>query len=313
MARVTPHIGSAIEDYVRLRRQLGFLDEELGPQLRRFATFLERRGAAHITVALAVEWARMSPSSDARCAMRLSWVRNLARHLSAIDPRNEIPPPTLLPASYQRGQPYLYTDEEVRALMEAARRLPSPTGLRPAVYTTLIGLIAVTGLRSGEAIALDDHDVDRTEGVLTIRRTKFMKARLVTLHPTSVRALDRYVLLRDKLLPRRHSPALFVGELGGRLGHPRVHVVFRRLCMRAGVTCATTGPRRRQPRLHDFRHRLAVNTLVRWQRHGTNVDAELPVLSTFLGHRSVTDTYWYLTATPELLRVAAERNQKVSR
>jgi len=309
VARVTTSLRQQVESYLRLRRQLGYVDEDVAPGLRRFAEFLRRRAAKAITAKLAVQWARQSPASDARYAARLSWVRNLAVHLSVIDARHQIPSRTLLPAKYHRGQPFIYTDGQVRALISAARDLQSPTGLRPAVYATLIGLLSVTGLRSGEALALDDGEVDLSEGVLTIRRGKFLKERLVTIHPTTIRALRDYVALRDRLVPRRASPAFFVGELGGRLGKSRVCVIFRRLCTKAEVARDGNSPRSRPPRLHDFRHTLAVNTLVRWQRDAADVDADLPILTTFLGHRSVDDTYWYMTATPELLRVAANRGQ----
>jgi integrase len=175
------------------------------------------------------------------------------------------------------------------------------------MYSTLIGLLAVTGLRSGEAIALDDPDVDLLEAVITIRRTKFRKSRLVTLHASTVEALQRYVRLRDRACPHRASPAFFVGEAGRRPSHDMAQWTFRKLCRQLGLPHDDHGPRGRGPRLHDFRHRLAVTTLVRWYRSGLNVEAQLPILSTYLGHTQVRDTYWYLSAVPELLRLAADR------
>lgn len=303
MARMS-RIGRAIEGYLALRRALGFAQREQVP-LRNFARFLERQGASHITVDLAMRWAKLSPTASQGCwATRLRRVRQLARHLSASDAMTEVPPTGLLPFTYRRKQPYIYTNVEVRALLKAAQCLPSRTGVRSATYSTLIGLLAVTGLRSSEVIALDDSDVDLADGAITIRRTKFRKSRLVTVHASTVEALRRYVRLRDKAHPRRATVAFFVGEAGRRLSHDILQATFAKLSHQTGLRHPTD---RRGPRLHDFRHRLAVNTLIRWYREGQNVEAQLPTLSTYLGHANVTDTYWYLTAVPELLRLAADR------
>lgn len=303
MARMTT-LGRAVEDYLGLRRALGFAQKEDAPQLRAFARFLEGHGASHITVQLAMRWAQQSSAGPARWATRLGWVRRLALHLSASDAKTEIPPAGLLPSAHRRKQPYIYTDVEVRRLLAAAQRLRSRTGLRPATYSTLIGLLAVTGLRSGEAIALDDQDVDLADGVITIRRTKFRKSRLVTLHASTVEALRRYVVLRDRACPPQATEAFLVGETGRRLTKSVIEWTFAKLSRQTGLRRPAD---RRGPRLHDLRHRLAVTTLIRWYRSGMNVEAQLPVLSTYLGHTQVSDTYWYLTAVPELLRLAADR------
>lgn len=306
MARLT-RIGRAVEDYLAVRRALGFAQKEDAPGLRDFARFLDENGAAHVTVDLALRWAQLAPAGPARWATRLGWVRRLARYLSASDAKTQVPSAALLPFYYHRVQPFIYTDTEVRRILEAARRLPSATGLRSLMYSTLIGLLAVTGLRSGEAIALDDPDVDLLEAVITIRRTKFRKSRLVTLHASTVEALQRYVRLRDRACPNRASRAFFVGEAGRRPSHDMAQWTFRKLCRQLGLPHDDHGPRGRGPRLHDFRHRLAVTTLVRWYRSGLNVEAQLPILSTYLGHTQVRDTYWYVSAVPELLRLAADR------
>lgn len=303
MAGVTT-LGRAVEDYLALRRALGFAQKEDAPQLRAFARFLEGHGASHITLHLAMCWAQLSPAGPARWATRLGWVRRLALHLSASDAKTEIPPPGLLPSAHRRKQPYLYTDVEVRKLLAVAQRLPSRTGLRPAAYSILIGLLAVTGLRSSEVIAIDGPDVDLADGVITIRRTKFRKSRLVTLHASTVEALRRYVLQRDKACPQRATEAFLVGEAGRRLTKSVIEWTFAKLSRQTGLRRPAD---RRGPRLHDLRHRLAVTTLIRWYRSGLNVEAQLPVLSTYLGHTRVSDTYWYLTAVPELLRLAANR------
>lgn len=303
MARMTT-IGRTVEDYLALRCALGFSQRQDGPQLRSFARFLEAAGASHITVDLAMRWAQQSSAGPACWAKRLCRLRRLARHLSASDAKTEIPPPGLLPFSYPRKQPYLYTDVEVRKLLEAAQGLTSRRRLRPATYATLIGLLAVTGLRSSEVIALDDRDVDFTDGVITIRRAKFRKSRLVTVHASTVEALRRYVRLRDKACRRRATDAFFVGDAGRRLSQDIIEWTFAKLSRQTGLRRLTD---RRGPRLHDLRHRLAVTTLIRWYRSGVDVEAQLPTLSTYLGHARLGDTYWYLTGVPELLRLAAER------
>jgi integrase len=288
-----------------MRRSLGFKLRLTAGMLREFASFVERERASHITTALALHWATQPAGvQPAQWANRLGVVRRFARFLSASDPRTEVPPPGLLPYRYQRKPPYIYRDIEIRRLLEAAARIGPATGLRGASYSTLIGLLAVSGLRISEAIALDDQDVDLAEGVLTIRRTKFGKTRLVPLHPSTTRALRRYLRRRDRLRPRRPSGAFFVGEQGRRLSEWTVRRTFNKLSRETGLR----GPdERRGPRLHDLRHRLAVKTLIGWYRQGIDVEARLPVLSTYLGHGHVTDTYWYLSAVPELLRLAAER------
>jgi integrase len=210
----------------------------------------------------------------------------------------------MLPHRYGRTPPYIYTDGEIRRLIAVARQLPSATGLRAATYATLLGLLAVTGLRISEALALNRADVNWSEAVLTIRRTKFGKSRLVPVHPSTQRALRRYTRLRDRVYPTPPTESVFVSERGARLTQWTVRYTFNRLSRRIGLR----GPAdRRGPRLHDLRHRLAVDTLLRWYRAGVDVERHLPALSTYLGHGHVADTYWYLSAVPELLRLAAAR------
>lgn len=268
----------AVEDYLAMRRSLGFKLRLPAGMLREFASFLERERASHITTALAVRWATQPVGvQPAQWANRLGVVRRFAQFLSASDPRTEVPPLGLLPYRYTRKPPYIYQDAAIRQLLHAATRIGSSTGLRAASYSTLIGLLAVSGLRISEAIALDDQDVDLAEGVLTIRRTKFGKSRLVPLHPSTTRALRRYLRTRDRIRPRRPSEALFIGEQGRRLTEWAVRWAFNKLSRETGLRGPTD---RRGPRLHDLRHRLAVKTLIGWYRRGVDVEARLPVLST---------------------------------
>jgi integrase len=294
-----------VEDYLALRRALGFKLRLPAGMLRDFAAFVEREGSVHITTALALRWATQPVGvQPAQWANRLGVVRRFAQFMSASESRTEIPPPGLLPYRYQRTPPYIYRDVEIRRLLRAANRIRSTTGLHATSYATLIGLLAVTGLRISEALGLDDADVDLTEGVLTIRRAKFGKSRLVPLHPSATCALRRYLRARDRICPVRPNDAFFIGKQSRRLTEWTVRKTFNQLSRQTGLRGPTD---RRGPRLHDLRHRLAVNTLIGWYRRGVDVEARLPVLSTYLGHGHVTDTYWYLTAVPELLRLAAER------
>jgi len=295
----------AVDEYLALRHALGFSLRLPGALLHQFAAFLERHGAPYITRDLALRWAQQPATAQpSTWANRLAAVRRFAQFWSASDPRTEVPPLGLLPHRYARKPPYLYTADDIRRLIAAARQLPSATGLRPATYATLLGLLAVTGLRISEALALNRADVDGAEAVLTIRRTKFGKSRLVPVHPATQRALGRYARRRDRVYPKPTTESFFVSERGARLTQCTVRYTFNRLSRQVGLR----GPAdRRGPRLHDLRHRLAVTTLLRWYRAGVDVERHLPALSTYLGHRHVADTYWYLSAVPELLRLAAAR------
>jgi integrase/recombinase XerD len=295
----------AIEDYLSMRRALGFELRLPAGMLCEFAAFLEAQRSSHITTELALRWAKQPVGVlPAQWARRLGVVRRFAQFLSAADPRTEVPPLGLLPYRYQRRAPYIYRDVEIRRLVHAARRIGSATGLRAVSYSSLIGLLAVSGLRIGEALGLDDVDVDLEQGVLRIRRTKFGKSRLVPLHPSATRALRRYMRARDRIRPVRPSAAFFVGEQGRRLTQWTVRWTFNKLSRQTGLRGPTD---RRGPRVHDLRHRLAIKALIGWYRRGVDVEPRLPVLSAYLGHGHITDTYWYLSAVPELLRLAAER------
>lgn len=294
----------ALEDYLRVRRALGFTLEREGRLLPQFVADLEREGHAYITTALALRWALVPPEISLRwAAARLAMVRGFATYLAAHDPRTEVPPHELLPPpSRARPTPYLYTEDEIIALMRAAQRLHR---LKAQTYATLIGLLAATGMRVGEAIALNRTDVDHGQGVLVIEQGKFGKARELVLHPTTTAALRAYGAARDRALPAPRSPSFLLSLAATRLHYKNVHLAFLRLVHRAGLA-----ERRPRPRLHDLRHTFAVTTLVRWYREGVDVEARLPALSTYLGHVAPSSTYWYLTATPELLELARERAQR---
>jgi site-specific recombinase XerD len=298
-----------LETYLALRRALGTELRDPGARLHRFVEYLEREGVGVITAELALRWATAPGGvSSVTWAQRLGDVRRFATWLSAEDPRTEIPSSALLPERWRRRQPYIYSDEEVARILRETARLPSPLGLRSRTYETLFGLLATTGLRLGEALGLDRDDVDLRSGILAIRRAKFGKSRFVPVHSSTRRVLRRYVRQRDLLLPRPTSPAFLISERGTRITHSIAEHTFAVVSRSVGLR-ASTGCRRRGhgPRLHDMRHRLAVKVLIRWYRQGRDVERELSKLSTYLGHVHVADTYWYLEAVPELLRLATER------
>ena len=298
-------IEQSIQDYLALRRSLGFKLRDAGLCLAKFAAFLEARGALHITTALALEWVQQSPSADpATCAQRLGYVRGFTRYHLASDPQTEMPPPGLLPFRAHRARPYLYTDEDIARLLQCALELPPGDGLRPWTYHCLLGLLSVTGLRIGEAIRLKAEDVDLQAMVLTIRGTKFGKSRLIPIHPSTGEVLEQYRTRRERFLAGHAALTFFITSRGNHLDIGDIHRTFYLLSRRIGLRgeAASHGPR-----LHDFRHRFAVQTLLRWYRSGEDAERRMPVLSTYLGHVHVADTYWYLSACPELMGLAVAR------
>jgi integrase len=298
-------IPEAADEYLVLRRGLGFKLRDAGILLRKFVAFLKRRRVSYITTGLALAWATQPANvQPVHLAYRLSVVRAFARYRSATDPRTEVPPPGLLPHRARRKPPYIYTDTEIGRLINAARKLPSATGLRARTYATLLALLAVSGMRISEAVGLERDDVDLTAGVLTVRRTKFGKSRLVPLHPSSRHALQRYAKDRDRIQARPRTTRFLVGQHGEPLTTRAAQKTFVRLSRQIGLRGSSD---RRGPRLHDMRHRFAVDTLLRWYRMGVDVERHLPELSTYLGHTHPTDTYWYLSAVPELMRLAMAR------
>jgi integrase len=232
-------------------------------------------------------------------------VRLFAHYRSASDARTEIPPLGLLPNGYRRKPPYIYSDNEVTELMMAAGRLPSKSGLRPHTYRTLLGLLTVSGMRLGEALALNRDDVDLSEGVITIRVAKCGKWRLLPVHESTRQALADYARQRNRIHRAIHTEAFFVSDAGTRIKHWAARETFVGLSRKIGLR-RPEGRFGHGPRLHDLRHRFAATTLLRWYRAGLDVERHMLRLTTYLGHTHVTDTYWYLSAVPELLQLAAK-------
>jgi integrase/recombinase XerD len=301
----------ALQEYLALRRGLGYKMYEAGRLLPRFISFLEERQAKHITARLALEWVQQAHTvQPAERARRLCFVRGFARYRSATDARTEIPPVDVLPYRSTRARPHLYTEQEVQRLVDAALNLPTPrrtSTLRPWVFHCLLGLLSVTGLRISEALDLKLGDVDLDQGVLTIRAAKLGRSRLVPLHPSTCAVLADYLQRREQFVGNRGSGHVFVSTRGTRLDIGRVHRAFYTLSRQTGLRAAgaSTGPR-----LHDFRHRFAALTLTRWYESGEDVARRLPVLSTYLGHVYVADTYWYLSSWPELMAQAMARLER---
>lgn len=291
---------SHVDDYLGLRRALGFKLEREGQWLAELAAHVDAAGAGTLTSELAIAWASERASAGPNgWAKRLGVARKFATYLQTILPATEIPPPGVFPARRHRPTPYLWSPQDIRRLLEGARALRLP--LRAATHEAIFGLLAASGMRIGEAVGLQRNDVDLGAGVITIRHAKFDRSRLVPLHATVTVALRRYATDRDRLCAKPRSEAFFVSSVGTRLNRSGVDKTLRVITTEMGIRTETV-----HPRVHDLRHSFAVRTLIEWQRGGVNINERISVLSTYLGHVSPADTYWYLSASPELMELAAE-------
>lgn len=300
---MTGPLRQALADYLALRRALGYRLDRPEKLLTQFLAHLESTGQDVVTVRVALEWAQLPRNGASNWwGYRLSVVRGFATYLHALDPAHEVPAAELLPQRPQRATPYLYSNADIVVLMVAASSLSTP--LRRATVATLIGLLAVTGMRVGEAIALDRTDIDLASGRLLVRYGKFGKTRELWLHPTTGDALKRYQRLRDRAAPRTDTAAFFVSAAGTRLLYCNVHNTFHRLVKLAGLTPRSTSCR---PRIHDLRHSFAVHAMIDAYTAGQDGQARLTLLSSWLGHVDPANTYWYLSASPELMTVAGQR------
>lgn len=290
-----------LADYLMLRRALGYKLTHQARLLHSFVGYLNDHDASWVSVELAVAWATQPVEANpVWWAQRLGAVRSFAKHLASFDARTEVPPKDLLAHRARRVAPHIYSHAEIDALMTAARGIHSP--FKAATFETLIGLLAATGMRVGEAINLDSIEVDLDGAVVIVTNTKFGKSRAVPLHSSTVTALDAYARQRRVRWPSPHADSFFVSTVGTRLIHTDINAVFRKLIADTGVG----RPGERRPRPHDLRHSFAVRVLLGWYRDGEDVQARLPSLSTYLGHTKPTSTYWYLSAVPELMAIAAQ-------
>lgn len=295
-----------VDDYLAMRLNLGFRIETQRCLLHSFARFLDQieyRGP--IKVDLAARWALSPcPGDPARAERRLWAVRQLARHLVAFDPATEIPPAGLFGRLKRRNHPHIYSDAEISTLLQECSRLQPSDGLRPKTYVAFFSLLISTGLRLSEARRLRRHDVDLEKDLLIVREGKFRKSRLLPLHPTTAQALSRYAARRKAFHSAPRSDFFFTTDRAPFLEHAAVEKTFSRLRDRLGWT---TQGRTVRPRIHDLRHTFAVRRLLMWYEQGADVNQKILALATYLGHAKVSDTYWYLSATPELMAVTAQR------
>jgi integrase len=297
-----------LRPYIAARRALGSQLREPAKTLSGFIRFLSRKKSKFITIPLALEWSQQSRTAQrATWARKLSLVRQFARWLSVIEPRHQVPPPRLLNVRHRRNKPHIYSDQEIARLMAAAAALKSPRGMKGLTLGTLIGLLAATGLRPGEAGALENQDVDLAAGVLVIRESKLGKSRLVPVHKSVVTVLGKYARERNRTFPLPCCSAFFVSDRGTPLDLGAVRRWFCKVSRSCGLRKGSEGKRcDRGPRLQDLRHTFATKRLMEWYRTGSNVPLQVPKLSTYLGHSSVAGTYWYIEAVPELLELATE-------
>lgn len=302
-------LGQHLDDYLELRRSVGYRLRRAEKLLRQFVVYCAELDVETVTIEVALRWATLPEgASPSWVCHRLGVVRTFSRYLAVIDPAHQVVPPNAFPHQPRRAVPFLYSESEVLAMMGAARTIPSP--VRQATFETIIGLLWATGMRIGEAIDLDRGDVDLARGVLTVRDSKFGKTRQLPLHETTTVALAAYAERRVLWFPHAASEAFFVSAAGTRVIYCNFHLGFKQIVARAGL-----GPRSRscRPRPHDLRHAYAVRTLIGWYRVGVDVEANLPKLSTYLGHVLPAHTYWYLSAAPELLALAAGRLEAATR
>jgi integrase len=283
------------EQYLEMKRKLGFAMHIEGEELLRFARYAEKRGS--LTVQLALQWAQASSGSRIYHARRLDIVRRFARYMKLFFPETEIPQEGILGPSYRRISPYIYSEEEISELIAACRRLTPVNGIRPHSYATLFGLLACTGMRISEALRLGIEDFDPDQGLITIVEGKFRKSRLLPLHPSCAKVLMAYSALRNSRHPS--TRAFFVTELGTSLKYLKVLLTFRMIAENLNWSRAT--------RIHGLRHTFAVRNLLLWYQAGEDVHRRIGELSTYLGHCKIQDTYWYFSAVPELMALAAAR------
>jgi integrase len=297
-----------LERYLQIRRDLGFHLSTSERVLRRFVEFANRRREAHITTDLFLAWREEFGAANRHTwAARLGMVRQFALWLSGINPRHEVPPNGLIPGQYRRARPYIYGEQEIAQIVAEAAQLPSPNGIRGLTYSTFFGLIAVTGLRVSEALALDSDDLDTESGVLTIRRGKLGKARLIPVTKSTLAKLVTYAATRNRLLGRVPK-SFFVTDVGRRPNDCSARYNFAVVCQRLGLRPNQRFNKHgRGPRIHDLRHTFAARTLVDWYRKGKDPDREMLKLSTYLGHSEPSHTYWYIETVPELLEMASAR------
>jgi integrase len=305
-------LSQELDRYLSIRRSLGYKLSTDGRILRKFIAFVESEGTDYISTTLFLRWkATFGKAKNQTWAHRLTMVRVFAQWLHSIDPKHEVPPKSLIPSRIRRPHPYIYSEGDIRRIVETAAELPSLHGIRALTCSTLFGLIAVTGLRVSEALSLDVSDIDLESGVITVRTGKFGKSRLLPVSECTKARLTDYAKERDRLLGAP-SQAFFVADRGERLTDCGARYNFAAVCQIIGLRPPQKFKRHgRGPRIHDLRHTFAVRTLLNWYRHCADPAREMLKLSTYLGHATAAHTYWYIEAVPELLELASKRLESV--
>jgi integrase/recombinase XerD len=309
MTSLTSHL----ESYLEIRRSLGSELSSFERVMCRFTAFADSEHADHITTKLFLKWRASHGSTNQYTWSRwLGMVRCFATWLQNIDPCTEVPPAGLIPGKFRRARPYIFSEEQIAQIIQAAANLPSAFGLRGLTCSTVLSLIAVTGLRINEALNLNEEDVDLEEGVLTIKRGKNGKARLVPISVCTGKALHAYQNERDRLLIVRRIPSpFFLIETGDRLTDGCLRYNFARVSQHLGLREVQRHYNfGRGPRIHDLRHTFSVRTLLKCYRTNQNPEQEMHKLSIYLGHRDPENTYWYIEAVPELLQLASRRAEQ---
>ncbi len=301
---------ASVQRYLEERRLLGFGLKSPGTELMRFARFADARGhRGPLTLELQLDWARehVARTGPVTAARRLEVVRPFAAHYRQFEPGTEVPPPFVLGRGHRRLAPHIYTDQEIGDLLDLCGRMTPLGGLRPLTYKTLFGLIAATGLRISEALKLQVADVDLPGATLTVRQTKFQKSRCLALHASVVQAMSDYLCARQRFVGGAGDTPVFATPAGHPLSLTTVHHVFARLRDQLGWRARGDHAR---PRIHDLRHTMVVRRVQRWHEAGVSIDHAMFWLCTYLGHAKISDTYWYLTGTPELMELVGARFER---
>lgn len=299
-----------LDRYLTFRRARGFKLDEVAAYLYEFIDFMELHDEDVLTNALCMDWNTLRPASHGTIQRRMIAIRGFAAWLKALDPRHEIPPPYRGPVGKNRPKPYIYRQEELERLVEQSRRLSSKNGVRRVTYSALWPFLYITGLRIGEALALDTDDINFSDRTIRVEPQKGGYERLVPMHPTTASALQRFLRKRNKLLGMRPT-CVFAGEDGQRLKDDTVRQTFNDVSIKAGLRKSEPFQGEGSgPRIHDLRHTFAVNTLLEWYREGKNIDENILILVDVLGHSSLSKTYWYIEAVPELLHLASQRFER---
>lgn len=294
-----------VQEYLSLRRSLGFKLISTEYVLRWFLAFMEDEHETHIKTETVLRWVHASKAvAPPQRGPRFAIVRKFAQYAHALDPEHEVPPYRLLSPRPGRANPHIYSQGEILRLLEACLAIQSSKGLCRYTCYTIFGLLAVTGMRISEATSLAHDDVDLSGGIITIRKGKFNKTRRIPVHDSTIAALGEYVRHKDQIYPNSQSSAFFLSDSGAPLTSAVLRPMFLSLSRRIGFRKPTD---HNGPRIHDFRHTFAVKTVMKWYRVGANVERNMPILSTYLGHVKPSDTYWYLSSIPELVGLAAAR------